>query len=139
MKMLSHLLYFQQTTPQHRHYLTHNTGIGTPSERQRRNAFERAQKAAEHVMEHKIQKLQVTDEKSLVEKDKNRRAKDVKTQFGMDRLVEDLIQEAMLRGEFNDLRGSGKPLKNDPSIQNPYIDFVTYKLNEVQKSFAKLI
>lgn len=81
-------------------------------------------------MEHKIQKLQVTDEKSLIEIDKSR-AKDIKTRFGMDRLVEDLIQEAMSKGEFNDLPGTGKPLKDDVSMQNPHIDFITFKLNEV--------
>ena len=85
-------------------------------------------------MEHKIKKLQVTDEKSLIEMDKSR-AKDIKTRFGMDRLVEDLIQEAMSRGEFNDLPGTGKPLKEDISMQNPHIDFITYKMNEVQKFY----
>lgn len=59
------------------------------------------------------------------------RAKDIKTRFGMDRLVEDLIQEAMNKGEFNDLPGMGKPLKENTNTRNPYVDFVTYKLNEI--------
>ena len=48
----------------------------------------------------------------------------------MDRLVEDLIQESMQRGEFDNLAGKGKPLKHQAS--NPYVDFVTYKMNQVQ-------
>ena len=49
----------------------------------------------------------------------------------MDRLVEDLIQEAMNKGEFSDLPGTGKPLKDNSCNQNPYVDFVTHKLNQV--------
>jgi DnaJ family protein C protein 28 len=47
----------------------------------------------------------------------------------MDRLVEDLIQESMSRGEFDNLAGSGKPLRHQAS--NPYVDFVTHKMNQV--------
>lgn len=47
----------------------------------------------------------------------------------MDRLVEDLIQESMSRGEFDNLAGRGKPLKHQAS--NPYVDFVTHKMNQV--------
>ena len=47
----------------------------------------------------------------------------------MDRLVEDLIQESMAKGDFDNLSGKGKPLKQD--ISNPYVDFTTHKLNEV--------
>ena len=49
---------------------------------------------------------------------------------GMERLVEDLIQESMARGDFDNLKGQGKPLPHDRSY-NPYIDFTTHKLNEV--------
>lgn len=40
----------------------------------------------------------------------------------------------MSKGEFNNLKGSGKPL---PSYQNrnPYVDFVTHKINEVGVEF----
>jgi len=50
--------------------------------------------------------------------------------IGVERLVEDLIQESMAKGEFDNLSGKGKPLK-DPSSYNPYIDFTTHKLNQV--------
>ncbi|XP_076183323.1 dnaJ homolog subfamily C member 28 [Ptiloglossa arizonensis] len=120
----------KHTAPQHRHYLTYNVGIGTYSKRQKLYVAERAQKAVDNVMEHRLKKLQAEERNTLVGQDKQR-AKDIKTRFGMDRLVEDLIQEAMNKGEFNDLPGMGKPLKENMITRNPYVDFVTYKLNEV--------
>ena len=42
--------------------------------------------------------------------------------------MEDLIQESMSRGDFNNIRPSGKPLHD----RNPhYMDFTTYKINEI--------
>ncbi|KAH0561381.1 hypothetical protein KQX54_016499, partial [Cotesia glomerata] len=119
----------KHTAPQHRHFLAYDTGIGTLSERQRRHTRERAQKAIDNVMEHRLQKIQAAERNTLVGMDK-RRAGDVKTRFGIDRLVEDLIQESMNKGEFKDLPGMGKPLRDRASAQNPYVDFVTHKLNE---------
>lgn len=55
---------------------------------------------------------------------------DIKTKYGFDRLVEDLIQESMSKGEFDNLSGKGKPLKDQNA--NPYVDFTTHKLNEVK-------
>lgn len=54
----------------------------------------------------------------------------IKTKYGFDRVVEDLIQEAMSKGQFNNLPGSGKPLTSYQR-QNPYVDFVTHKLNNI--------
>lgn len=48
----------------------------------------------------------------------------------MDRLVEDLIQESMAKGDFDNLSGKGKPLRQ--GVANPYVDFTTHKLNEVR-------
>ncbi|XP_076283366.1 dnaJ homolog subfamily C member 28 [Lasioglossum baleicum] len=120
----------KHTAPQHRHYLTYNVGTGTYSKREKLYTAHRAQKAVDNVIEHRLQKLQAEERNTLVGKDKER-AKDIKTRFGMDRLVEDLIQDAMKKGEFSDLPGTGKPLKENTSLRNPYVDFVTYKLNEV--------
>ncbi|KAI4503797.1 hypothetical protein M0802_001200 [Mischocyttarus mexicanus] len=119
----------KHTAPQHRHYLNYDVGIGTPSKRQRLHTIERAQKAVENVMEHRLQKLQAEERNTLIGMDK-KRAQDIKTRYGMDRLVEDLIQEAMNKGEFSDLPGMGKPLKNI-NKENPYVDFTTHKLNQV--------
>lgn len=42
--------------------------------------------------------------------------------------MEDLIQESMSRGDFSNIRPSGKPLHE----RNPhYMDFTTYKMNEI--------
>ncbi|XP_060812102.1 dnaJ homolog subfamily C member 28 isoform X2 [Bombus pascuorum] len=120
----------KHTAPQHRHYLVYNIGVGTHSKRQKLYTIERAQKAVENVLEHRLKKLQAEERNTLVGMDKQR-AKDIKTRFGMDRLVEDLIQEAMNKGEFKDLPGMGKPLKENTNTRSPYVDFVTYKLNEI--------
>ena len=109
----------------------YNVGIGTPSKRQKLYTIQKAQKAVDNVLEHRLKKLQAEERNTLVGMDKQR-AKDIKTRFGMDRLVEDLIQEAMNKGEFKDLPGTGKPLKENTNTRNPYVDFVTYKLNEVR-------
>lgn len=122
--------YLKHTAPQHRHYLTFDVGIGTPSKRQRLHTIQRAQKTVDNIMEHRLKKLQAEERNTLIGMDKQR-AKDVKTQYGMDRLVEDLIQEAMSRGEFSNLPGIGKPL-NTTDTRNPYVDFVTHKLNQVK-------
>ena len=45
----------------------------------------------------------------------------------MDRLVEDLIQESMSKGDFDNLSGAGKPLPQRV-IYNPYEDFTTTKV-----------
>ncbi|EFN86330.1 DnaJ-like protein subfamily C member 28 [Harpegnathos saltator] len=119
----------KHTAPQHRHYLTFDVGIGTPSKRQRLHTIQRAQNAVDNVMEHRLKKLQAEERNTLIGMDKQR-AKDIKTRYGMDRLVEDLIQEAMNKGEFRDLPGMGKPL-NTTSARNPYVDFVTHKLNQI--------
>jgi DnaJ family protein C protein 28 len=91
----------------------------------------RAVQAAANVHEHRVmQAIKETDcEETAVVKDK-RAAKKIMTSFGMDRMVEDMIQESMARGEFSNLSGQGKPLKHD-STYNPYIDFTTHKLNQV--------
>lgn len=58
------------------------------------------------------------------------------SRYGLDRLVEDLIQESMSKGEFDNLPGSGKPLNKLANI-NPYLDFTTHKINEVKFGFQK--
>lgn len=54
----------------------------------------------------------------------------IKTKYGYDRVVEDLIQEAMSKGQFENLDGHGKPLSHVQS-QNPYVDFVQHKINNI--------
>lgn len=54
----------------------------------------------------------------------------IKTKYGFDRVVEDLIQEAMSKGQFDKLEGFGKPLSHIQS-QNPYVDFTEHKINKI--------
>lgn len=54
----------------------------------------------------------------------------IKTKYGFDRVVEDLIQEAMGKGQFDNLEGKGKPLSHAQS-QNPYVDFTQHKINKI--------
>lgn len=67
------------------------------------------QRASDRVIDHKTQQFG-EQETSIAEPEKRaiRRSKYSKV---IDRLVEDLIQEAMSKGEFKNLSGSGKPLK----------------------------
>lgn len=47
----------------------------------------------------------------------------------LDRLVEDMILSSMGAGEFDNLKGTGKPLKMDRS--NPYIDQTQQTVNRI--------
>ncbi|KAJ1526902.1 hypothetical protein ONE63_008454 [Megalurothrips usitatus] len=123
----------QHTAPQHRQYLSFDgVGTGTPSQRQKQYQKQRAMVAADNVLSHRIHKLNLNcshnKEEALAVKDKVE-ARKIKTRYGMDRLVEDLIQESMAKGHFDNLSGTGKPLKQ--GVFNPYVDFTTHKLNEV--------
>lgn len=120
----------KHTAPQHRQYLSYEGyGAGTPSDREKQYQKFKASTAIQNVYEHRINKLNAKDVQTLMVKDKQR-AKNIKTRYGMDRLVEDLIQESMSRGEFDNLSGSGKPLPQKIDY-NPYVDFTTHKMNQV--------
>lgn len=45
--------------------------------------------------------------------------------------MEDLIQESMQRGDFDNLAGYGKPI--DYKDRNPLLDATTYKINKMLK------
>ena len=64
------------------------------------------------VTDHKIQSYGSV-ETSIAEPEKRAIRRNKVTHI-IDRLVEDLIQEAMSKGEFSNLPGSGKPLKVEP-------------------------
>lgn len=120
----------RHTAPQHRQYLSFDgVGVGTPSQRQKQYVQVKAVRAQERVLNHRIQKAQA-GEMSLMKKGQHTRDHDIRTRYGFDRVVEDLIQEAMSKGDFNNLSGAGKPLSSAQS-QNPYLDFTTHKLNKI--------
>ncbi|KAG5673349.1 hypothetical protein PVAND_003407 [Polypedilum vanderplanki] len=121
----------RHTAPQHRTYLSNEGyGFGTPFQREKQYQQIRAMKAQQNVLEHRIQKA-VASENALIKKGGDHfKRHAIKTKYGFDRVVEDLIQEAMQKGDFNNLSGQGKPLKDQQS-QNPYVDFVTHKINKI--------
>ncbi|KAH7958375.1 hypothetical protein HPB49_001059 [Dermacentor silvarum] len=117
------------TVPQHRQYLSYDgVGHGTPTQRWQQYQQHRLQHAVDRVHDYRVGKRDASSERTLVLKDATL-ARQYKTTQAIERLVEDLIQESMARGEFNNLPGSGKPLKFAP--ENPYVDSTTRKLNEV--------
>lgn len=121
----------EHTAPQHRQYLSHEGyGSGSPSQRERQYQKYRVITAAENVLNHQIAKhVAESKEDALVVKDK-KESKKIKTRYGMERLVEDLIQQSMAKGEFDNLSCKGKPLP-PRAADNPYVDFVTHKMNQV--------
>jgi DnaJ homolog subfamily C member 28 len=121
----------QHTAPQHRTFLSNEGyGIGTIFQREKQYQQIRAMKAQQNVLQHRMEKA-VASENALIKKGGNHfRKHAIKTKYGFERVVEDLIQDAMHRGDFKNLKGEGRPLE-DKQSQNPYVDFVTHKLNNI--------
>merc|ERR1712241_540151 len=86
-------------------------------------------RASENVYQHNVGKLTAKYETRVAEQER-KATKKHHTKNAMDRLVEDLIQESMSKGDFDNLSGSGKPLPQRV-IYNPYEDFTTYKVNQI--------
>ncbi|XP_034666249.1 dnaJ homolog subfamily C member 28 [Drosophila subobscura] len=121
----------EHTAPQHRQFLSNEgIGVGTPFQRQKQYQQVRAMKAQERVLEHRIDKAAAGDSTLMSKEGNHFRKHAIKTKYGIDRVVEDLIQESMSKGDFNNLNGTGKPLSSAQS-QNPYLDFTTHKLNSI--------
>ena len=123
----------KHTVPQHRQYLNFDgIGFGTPTERQKQYEKHRLMTATNNVNEMQINKIksrdQLSEKNSIILKDSNLQ-REMKIKQGMERLVEDLIQESIAKGEFENLAGYGKPLKYKQEY--PYLDSTTYKLNEI--------
>ncbi|XP_066477873.1 dnaJ homolog subfamily C member 28 [Tiliqua scincoides] len=122
---------FKSKAPQHRHYLSfEGIGFGTPSQRQRQYMQFRVDRASEQVMEFRKQKMesQLAESASMLAKDV-RQSKKAKITQAIERLVEDLIQESMARGDFDNLSGKGKPLQKYSDC--PHIDPMTHNLNRI--------
>ncbi|XP_030300579.1 dnaJ homolog subfamily C member 28 [Calypte anna] len=115
----------------HRHYLSfEGVGLGTPSQREKQYMQFRVDRAADQVLEYRRQRLEsqysVTD---LMKARDVRQSKKVKITQAVERLVEDLIQESMAKGDFDNLSGKGKPLQKFSDC--PYIDPMTHNLNRI--------
>ncbi|KFQ20824.1 DnaJ subfamily C member 28, partial [Mesitornis unicolor] len=122
---------FKLKAPQHRHYLSfEGVGFGTPSQREKQYMQFRVDRATEQVLEYRKQRLEsqyaVTD---LMKAKDVRHSKKVTITQAVERLVEDLIQESMAKGDFDNLRGKGKPLQKFSDC--PHIDPMTHNLNRI--------
>ncbi|KAA0185062.1 hypothetical protein HAZT_HAZT003464, partial [Hyalella azteca] len=118
------------SAPQHRQYLSYEgIGLGSPAQREKQFSRFKAMRATENIIDYKVQQLQQEHpETGLVAKEKAATRKN-RTRYGLERVVEDLIQESMAKGEFDNLSCTGKPLRHDN--YNPYLDVATHKLNQV--------
>ncbi|KAM4044808.1 dnaJ homolog subfamily C member 28 [Anomaloglossus baeobatrachus] len=116
--------------PQHRQYLNYEgVGFGTPSQRQRQYVQFRVDRATDQVLDFRKQKLERQyAENSMIAKDV-KHSKKVKITQAIERLVEDLIQESMAKGDFDNLSGKGKPITKFSSC--PHIDPMTHNLNRI--------
>ncbi|KAB5577018.1 hypothetical protein PHYPO_G00205140 [Pangasianodon hypophthalmus] len=118
--------------PQHRHYLSYEgVGSGTPSQRERQYQQFRMDRATDQVLEYryKIMEKAAAEEGAMVLRDTRLRSKKIQITQAVERLVEDLIQESMARGDFHNLSGAGKPLSKFE--HNPYADPMTHNLNRI--------
>lgn len=116
----------------HRHYLSYDgVGIGTPSQRERQYRQIRVDRATEQVTNYRQREHEraAAGEGALVERDMRQRSRKIKITQAVERLVEDLIQESMARGDFRNLSGAGKPLNKFE--HNPYADPMTHNLNRI--------
>uniref|UniRef100_A0A3Q2Q180 DnaJ (Hsp40) homolog, subfamily C, member 28 n=1 Tax=Fundulus heteroclitus TaxID=8078 RepID=A0A3Q2Q180_FUNHE len=118
--------------PQHRHYLSYEgVGSGTPSQRERQYRQIRVDRATEQVLSYRQREHEraAAAEGALAERDTRQRSRKIKITQAVERLVEDLIQESMARGDFQNLSGVGKPLNKFE--HNPYADPMTHNLNRI--------
>lgn len=118
--------------PQHRHYLNfEGVGSGTPSQRERQYRQFRVDRATDQVLEYRRKEMEkaAAEEGAMVARDARLRSKQIKITQAVERLVEDLIQESMARGDFQNLSGTGKPLNKFD--YNPYMDPMTHNLNRI--------
>lgn len=116
----------------HRHYLSYEgVGLGTPSQRERQYRQIRVDRASEQILDYRqrAHERAAAAEGALVERDMRQRSRKIKITQAVERLVEDLIQESMARGDFRNLSGAGKPLNKFE--HNPYADPMTHNLNRI--------
>lgn len=116
----------------HRQYLSYEgVGSGTPSQRERQYRQVRVDRASDQILNYRQREHEraAAAEGALVERDMRQRSRKIKITQAVERLVEDLIQESMARGDFRNLSGAGKPLSKFE--HNPYADPMTHNLNRI--------
>ena len=115
----------------HRHFLTHDVGPGTQSERQRAYSQSRLNQAMENVFERQFLKALENQEDKKVGPytgSAQGRASRRSTQT-LERIADDTIQKSMRKGEFRKLQGAGKPLER--GYEHVGLDNLQTKLNKV--------
>ncbi|KAE9555904.1 hypothetical protein FO519_000884 [Halicephalobus sp. NKZ332] len=129
----------RHTAPQHRQYLEYGgLGLGTPSERQKQyqqyKIYNAVEAASNFMMDKAIREsASASNMKAIqLQKEKNYFSKKHKLTGMIERVVEELIMGSMGSGDFSNLKGSGKPLKQD--FSNPYIDETEKKINDILKN-----
>lgn len=119
----------------HRQYLSFDVGTGTVSERQKAHSQQRVSQAMDNVFDKQFEKaLENPDAKNVapytgLPKSQIPGGKSTKT---LQRIANELIYESMRRGEFDNLKGLGKPLECE--AVNPVLDTVEQKINNMLKN-----
>ncbi|KAI1703949.1 dnaJ like protein subfamily C member 28 [Ditylenchus destructor] len=71
--------------------------------------------------------------RTLEQSNTYKRVRQTQKMTGMiERVVEDMILSSMATGQFDNLRGQGKPLEDD--LTNPYIDETEKRINKILKN-----
>uniref|UniRef100_A0A8C6X6L6 DnaJ homologue subfamily C member 28 conserved domain-containing protein n=1 Tax=Naja naja TaxID=35670 RepID=A0A8C6X6L6_NAJNA len=115
---------------QHRQYLNfEGIGFGTPSQRERQYIQFRVDRASEQIMEYRQRQMDRELAMGDVMLAKDLKQSKKQNNQAIERLVEDLIQESMAKGDFDNLSGKGKPLQKFSDC--PHIDPMTHNLNRI--------
>ncbi|KAI1698661.1 dnaJ domain-containing protein [Ditylenchus destructor] len=129
----------RHVAPQHRQFLEYDgIGSGTPVERQKFNQQYRFSKAVGDAREYQFEKAMQSAEtadalRTLEQSNTFKRVRQTQKMTGMiERVVEDMILSSMATGQFDNLRGQGKPLDDDHT--NPYIDETEKRINKILKN-----
>ena len=120
---------YHHKAPAHRQYLANEgVGYGTVFQRQRQYHNFKLNRATETAFNYRMEKSMRYTEDALVTLDRQATKRN-KTRNAIERVVEDMIQASMERGEFENLPGAGKPLK--ATDFNPYVDNMTLQMNKI--------
>ena len=119
---LGYTLSKQRRLP-HRQYLSFDVGVGTISQRQRAHTQQRVNQAMDNVFEKQFQQaLENPDVKDITPYSGGSESKvpGGKTTKSLERIANEIIYDSMKRGEFDNLKGHGRPLVQEPT--NPVLD-----------------
>lgn len=104
--------------------------MGMPSQRERQYRQFWVDRAMDQVLDYRRRSLERQSSEDALTASELRRTKNIKITQAIERLVEDLIQESMVKGDFSNLSGKRKPLSKF-SHSNPYVDPMTHNLNRI--------